>query len=268
VGFRGLRRRVTIASPLGPIHLDLTIDALIDLEPTRRGAHLSRNVEALADAALSAGGTAPSLESLLDGIARALLERHPYATRAWVRAAMVYHVEVEVPGEPGLRGVEPVDVEVSVSRSRGGASEWRVQVAVAGMSVCPSAASTVSEMLGTPREASPSHAQRVIVRGAVTTRGRMVRIEHIARALASAPSAPALTLLKREQEARLVLHAFRNQKLAEDIARDALCALARLAGGCCPEALVEVEVDSMESIHPHNVYVRRADRASGILPLC
>jgi GTP cyclohydrolase-4 len=266
VGFRGLRRRVTIRSPLGPLQLDLVVDALVDLEPSRRGAHLSRNVEALIEAALEAG-EAPSLEEYLDSIAERLLEKHGYASRAWVRARMTYHVPIELP-EAGVSGVEPVEVEVSVSKPRGGRSLWRVQVALAGMSVCPSAASTTSSMLGTPRDLSPSHAQRVIVRGALTTRGRMVRIESIARALSRAPSAPAFTLLKRLEEGRLVLYAFRNQKLAEDIARDALCGLARLAARCCPDALVEVEVESLESIHPHNVYVRRASMASAIAPSC
>ncbi len=255
MGFRGVRLRATIASPLGPLALDLVVDALIDLDPSRRGAHLSRNIEALATA-LEGLRSAASIEALLDEAASRLLEKHPYASRALVRARTTYYVDIEVPGGE-LRGVEPVDVEVSVSRERGGGTLWSVTVALAGMSVCPSAASTISAMIGRPREESPSHAQRVIVRGTVTTRGRFVRIEDIARALASAPSAPAFTLLKRDQEARLILYAFRNQKLAEDIARDALCGLARLARGCCPDSVVEVEVESLESIHPHNVYVRK-----------
>ncbi len=257
---------MTISSPLGPIQLDLTIDALVDLDPARRGAHLSRNVEALAEAALGAP-EAPSLEEFLEAIAERLLDKHDYASRAWVRAEMTYHVELELE-EAGLRGLEPVRVSVSVSRERGGGSLWRVEVELAGMSVCPSAAATTSAALGTPREVSPSHAQRVLVRGAVTTRARMVRIERIASALARAPSAPAFTLLKRDQEARLVIHAFRNQKLAEDIARDALCALARLVAKCCPDAVVEVEVESLESIHPHNVYVKKAASAGSVAPLC
>ena len=261
-----MKLRATIESPLGPLQLDLTVDALIDLDPRQRGAHLSRNIEALADAVVEAS-RAGSIEELLEAAAERLLERHPYASRAYVRARTTYHVEIELP-EAGLRGLEPVVVVVSVSRERGGASRRRVEVALAGMSVCPSAATTTSAMLGTPRETSPSHAQRVIVRGFIETGGEMVRIEDVARILSRAPSAPAFTLLKREQEGRLVIHAFRNQKFAEDIARDALCGLARLALDCCPDALVGVEVDSMESIHPHNVYVRKAFRAREAGGLC
>jgi len=242
------------------------VDALIDLEPARRGAHLSRNIEALADAVVECR-SASSIEELLEGVARRLLDRHPYATRAYVRARTTYYVDLELP-EEGLRGVEPVDVEVSVSRSRDGGGERRVSVAIAGMSVCPSAATTTSQILGTPRESSPSHAQRVIVRGSITSRGGMARIEDVARILSRAPSAPAYTLLKREQEARLVIHAFKNQKFAEDIARDALCGLAGLASRCCPKALVEVEVESLESIHPHNVYVKKMLDASEALRVC
>lgn len=256
MGFKGLRSRIVFNTAEGEIPLDLEINAFIELGGERRGAHLSRNIDALAEAVLETGPSR-SIESFLDKAAARLLEKHPYARRAVVEARTLYYVDLEW---EGIRGKEPVGVSVMVSRDREGGRYWTVSVEVAGLSVCPSAMVETSRITG-GESLSPSHVQRVIVRGKVTTRGVMVRIEDVARALAYSASAPAFTRLKRAEEARLVISAFKNPKLAEDIARDALCKLYGVVGGG-NEAILEVEVESLESIHPHNVYAaRRASTA-------
>jgi len=248
VGFRGVRRRIRIESPAGPIELDVSLDVYVSIGPERRGAHLSRHVEAVDSAASHYG----SLEDYVESVARELLRRHSYADKVRAAARTVYHVEVEF---AGIRGREPVEAQVEVTLDRGGRAERRVAVTVAALTVCPSAQATVAEWLGYERLPAPSHVQRVLVTGRVETRGEMVRIEEVARALWGAASAPAFTLLKRADEARLVVEAHRRPRFAEDVARHAAVALARLLSGRLPgDSTVEVEVVSLESIHPHDVY--------------
>jgi len=248
VGFRNVKRRIRIAAPTGPIELDVNLDVYVSIGPERRGAHLSRHVEAVDSAASSYG----SLEDYVESVARELLRRHSYADRVKAVARTTYHVEVEF---AGIRGVEPVEAQVEVVLDRGGRASRRVAVTVAAMTVCPSAQATISETLDYGQLPAPSHVQRVLVTGKVDTRGGMVRIEEVARALWSATSAPAFTLLKRNDEARLVVEAHRRPRFAEDVARYAAVSLARLLAPRLPgDSLIEVEVTSLESIHPHDVY--------------
>ncbi len=223
----------------------------MDLGPERRGAHLSRNVEALIDA-VNDVGESWSIEAYLDAIAKRLLEKHEYATQAIVKARTIYHVDLEY---AGIRGREPVSVEVRVSRDRAGAKKWAITVEARGMTVCPSSQETIASMKGLDPRTAPGHSQRVILRGTVESRGTMVRIEDIASALFSSFSAPTFTLLKRIEEAKLVVEAFRNPKFLEDVVRDAALRLAeKFRGLVGDDSIIEVEAWSQESIHPHNLY--------------
>ncbi len=253
VGFRGVKRRVVIDSPVGEQHLDLSLDLYVDLYPKRRGVHLSRNIEAL-EKVLGASRSY-SIEGLLRKLAKHLLAVHGYASRASVRAETNYYVELEF---AGVKGVEPVEAAVEVILERGdgviAGEMWSVEVAVKGFNVCPSAQATISSILGVGEGLpAPSHNQRVVLKGRVTTRKVMVRIEDVARALAYSLSAPSFTLLKRPMEARLVVEAHKRPRFAEDVVREAAYRIANLDG--VPEdSIIEVEALSHESIHPHDLY--------------
>jgi len=252
VGFRGVRQRAVIRTPWGPTELDLTIDVYVDVDVTRRGVHLSRNVEAVREALEAVRREAGSLEELMGSVAARLLERHAYARRAVARAATVLYVPVEY---AGIQGVEPVDAAVEVEAGRDGQMLWRVEATVSGMTVCPSAQATISSLTGLDRELSPSHSQKTRLRGSVETRGVMVRIEWVAEELFASLSAPTFTLLKRPQEARLILEAFKRPRLIEDVVREAAYRLARRLAGTAPsDSRLLVEAHSLESIHPHDVY--------------
>ena len=250
VGFRGIRRRVILDTPLGPISLDVSLSLYVDLPGDRRGVHLSRNVEALEEV-LSATGKARSLEEYLEGIASRLLAKHPYASRAWAVAETVYYVDVEY---SGLRSIEPVNVEIEVLLERGGGRRWGVSVEVRGLTVCPSAQETIASLTGLVKGMTPSHMQRVTLKGRVETTGEFVRIEKVARALYRSLSAPAITLLKRNQEAKLIMEALGKPKLVEDVVREAVANIAWELQKLPDDTIIEVEALSMESIHPHDLH--------------
>lgn len=253
VGFRGIRKRILVHGG-GGTTLVASIDVCVGLPPTQRGAHLSRNYYAILEVVGEAEGD-ESIESFLSKIASRLMEKHPYATRAVVEASTNYFVD---PGGWVKPGEEPVDVRVRVERTRERES-WTVQVSVYGMTACPSAQQTLMEMLGHNLRAGPTHSQKARLTLTVTVSpGPLVRIERLARAAFKAFSAPARSVLRRVDEALLVLRAHENPKLAEDVVRDALVEAARVLEdlGYGDETVISAEVESYESIHPQNVVAR------------
>ncbi len=250
VGFRGVRRRVLLDTPRGPLLLYVDLSLYVDVPGDRRGVHLSRSVEVLYDV-LSGEGRSRSLEEYLEGIANRLLDRHSYASRAWASARTTYYVDVEF---EGLTGLEPVNVDIEVMLGRDGVKRWSVSVEVVGLTVCPSAQETIASKLGLDVSIAPSHMQRVLLKGRVATSGAFVRIEKVARALYKSLSAPTLTLLKRHQEAQLVINAFKRPKLVEDVVREAVANMVVELSKLPDDTIIEVEAVSLESIHPHDLY--------------
>ncbi|MEN2999762.1 MAG: GTP cyclohydrolase I FolE2 [Acidilobaceae archaeon] len=252
VGFKDVKRRIRLLTPEGEVTLDVALELYVEISEDRRGAHLSRNMEVLE--VLSGEGR--SIEEYLEEVARKLLEKHAYARKAVARARTVYYVPVEF---EGIKGTEPIHIEAEVQMTKGGGRSWKVSAEVTGMTVCPSALEYAQAAFGE----SVSHMQRVNLRARVVTGGEQVRVEKLARALFASLSAPSISLLKRAEEAKLVREAFRRPKLLEDVVREAaknVVEEAKLRG----DALIEVEAESYESIHPHNLYAYLSARAKDI----
>src|SRR3989337_3456734 len=81
VGVTGVMKPVQIARPNRVVTLPATFDVFVDLPWDQRGAHLSRNLEAIAEI-VDEGVRNPvhSLEDLAARISVKLLEKHDYAT--------------------------------------------------------------------------------------------------------------------------------------------------------------------------------------------
>ncbi len=250
VGFRGVARRVTIRSPLGDLQLTVSLDLFVDIPEERKGAHLSRNVDAI-NLLQAIPEESWSLEGYVDALHSELLDLHPYSASATVTLRTTYWAPARA---FGLEGLEPVGVRLSVTGTRY-SKAYSTSVTVRGMTVCPSAQESVSEMLR-QEGPSPSHVQKVLLRGAIRVPKLVVmRIEDIATCLWSSLSAPSFTLLKKQQEARLVISAFQNPKFAEDVVREATARLwCRFKEVLPQNSMIKAEVLSLESIHPQNVY--------------
>jgi len=252
IGFRGVRRRIVVES-IDKIALDVEIDVCVSIPGDRRGAHLSRNCDAISDAI---GGIerAGSIEDYLEGITVKLMEKHAYAARAEATLRTKYYVKIDF---AGINGVEPVDVEASISLAKGSQQPHRkLKVGLYGMTVCPSAQERIARIFGYDKPA-PSHSQKAYLTVEVAYKGNtIIRIEELARAASKAFSAPTFSLLKREPEARLVYAAHGNPLFAEDVVRNAVARTACLLGSMqMPEdTIIKAEIVSFESIHPHNVY--------------
>ncbi|MFP3080190.1 MAG: GTP cyclohydrolase, FolE2/MptA family [Acidilobus sp.] len=250
IGFRGVLKRILIKSPQGLFAFDAKINVYVDLSSNRKGAHLSRNVDAM-QILDSFPQESWSLEGLAESIHDQLLNLHGYSDSAGVELYTTYWARAAF---EDIESLEPVRVKVAVV---GGRSEktFLTSVSVKGFTVCPSAQRTIADMFNYSSTA-PSHSQKVMLRGSVISRKlHIISIDDIASALWASLSAPAFTLLKRPQEARLVFGAHRNPRFAEDAVREAVRRLRCLVDENLPkDTVLKAEIYSLESIHPHNVF--------------
>ena len=258
VGVRGVRTRFPIRSPLGTFIYEVEVDAYVELPPEKRGAHMSRNIEAFAEAIFEARGEEhATIEAILANIARKLLEKHDYTRRAEVAVKTAYFPDAG----PGRGITEPVDVRLKVVLSREGDEVRELSISLLGFTVCPCAQMTFSVREGTELHRSPSHTQRARLTVAITTRGAgaIPRIDELAELLREAFSAPVLSLLKRKDEYEVIRDAFRRPMFVEDVVRSAV-ELVRdylTARGFPGDTFIRVEAESYESIHPYNAYAMR-----------
>jgi GTP cyclohydrolase-4 len=70
-------------------------------------------------------------------------------------------------------------------------------------------------------------------------------------------SSPTYGILKREDEAKVVLDAHRNPKFVEDVVRDILGKLLERYADMPDSVHVTVRSESEESIHKHNAFAER-----------
>lgn len=70
-------------------------------------------------------------------------------------------------------------------------------------------------------------------------------------------SSPTYSILKRKEEAELVLQAHTKPKFVEDVVRDILSAVLKRYKDLPDEVLVIARSESEESIHKHNAFAER-----------
>ncbi len=257
VGVKGVKRRIRIYSPTETLSYDIKLDAYVDLPKDQRGIHMSRNIEVILEAIDEASsGKFSTLEELLEAICHRLLDKHSYASKAEVHGETTYFYKAEVFDNEIY---EAADVRLRVSVDKSGGIKWCTGVTIEGMTVCPCAQAMYSDLEGTELFRSPSHTQRAKLFVGVETTGRVARIEWLINSAINAFSAPTISLLKREDEYKLIKRAFENARFIEDVVRNALYNIAvKLIKEKFPEETkIIVKGESFESIHPFNAYAYR-----------
>jgi len=214
------------------------VEITIDLDRKRKGVHMSRLVEAIAEAVEE---EADRTHSSIEGLGRSILERlglrHPYR-RGEVRMSMDFMTERRTP-VTGKKTMEAHDVEVSVSKD-GGRYGKRLKVSVLGSTVCPHS----MEAAGKP------HIQRAIGELEVSSDyGRKIALEDMVVCVEESFSSEAYTLLKTEDETYVVDKMYANPKFVEDVAREIIHNAKKRFRGC----RIRSKVISQESIHRHDV---------------
>jgi len=262
VGVTGVVKPVQIARTNKVVTLTTTFDVFVDLPWDQRGAHLSRNLEAIGEIVDEAvRNPVHSLEDLTEKIGVLLLEKHAYATDGEVWATADYFLEKTTP--MGRKSLEPYKLVARANTHRGNRIEVRksVGVEVVGMTACPCAMETI-------REDNPAYAS---VKGPIITHnqrnrtslvleepsGSDIEADDLIAIVEASVSAPTFEVLKRPDEGRLVELAHARPRFVEDVVREVLSRVLQKYSDLPDDARVKVKSDSEESIHKHNAVAER-----------
>jgi len=268
VGLSGIRKPLVVDRKDRSNSLSVTFDVAVDLPAGRKGSDLSRNAEILAEVVdASVHRPVSSLESACSAIARELLVRHEYATEASVRASAEYFLRKGVSED--RRSFEEYTLLARASATRpadGGPVRLTrtVGAEAVGMTACPCAMETCRDALleEFPELATPRFASLPIVTHNQRNRTQLlvelaedvdVEVDDLISAIEAAQSSPTYAILKRGDEAKVVLAAHRNPKFVEDVLRDLLASLPARFPALADETGVEARTVSEESIHKYNV---------------
>ena len=263
VGVSGVAKPVQVKRPSRAVTLTTRFDVFVDLPWDQRGAHLSRNLEAVSEIVdESVRNPVHSLEEMAARIAEKLLEKHEYATYGEVSATAEYFLEKRTPlGRPSL---EPFTLLARAEARRGPAIEVRksIGVQVLGMTACPCAMETIREV--NPAYAALrgvpiiTHNQRN--RTTLTLeepRGYDIEADDLVDIVEASVSAPTYGMLKRPDEGKLVEIAHERPRFVEDVVREVLGRVLERYRDLPDEMAVSVRSTSEESIHKHDAVAER-----------
>ncbi len=261
VGVTGVKRLIPIKRPNKETltQLNVTMDLFVDLPATQKGSHMSRNLELIAKLVDTHIQTpVPDLETFCATTAELLLTKHEYATFSEVKAEADYFYDVIYPS--GQQGTEPCSLIAEARTRRGGGMRKLIGVRVLGMTACPCAMEVVRTLTELARDCpAPTHNQRNIgtLMIEVPSSHNLVDADDLITIVEDSFSSPTYSLLKRREEAELVLRAHEKPKFVEDVVRDMLKKILEKYKNLPDEVLVIARSESEESIHKHNAYAER-----------
>ncbi len=266
VGVTGVVKPVLVHRNGRDNHLTARMDIFVDLPSTQRGSHMSRSIEVVTEMIEDSIRTkVSSLEDLAAKICKELLDRHEYASFAEVRMSADYFLERRPDG--GKTSLEQFKLMAKATAMRGNGLMKQIGVEVAGMTACPCAQETVRALMYSEmpelerldgRLAVASHNQRNRTTLMVEVPEEVkVEADDLIEIVESSLSSPSYGILKRSDEAAVVLTAHRNPKFVEDVVRDILGKLLERYPDLDDSVHVEVRSESEESIHKHNAFAER-----------
>jgi len=263
VGVTGVMKPVQIARTNKVVTLTTTFDVFVDLPWDQRGAHLSRNLEAIGEI-VDEGVRNPaySLEDLTAKISVKLMEKHPYATSGEVWARSDYFLEKTTP--MGRTSLEPYKLVARAVARRGKHVDVRKSIGIeaVGMTACPCAMETIREenpayasLKGTPIITHNQRNRTSLV--LEEPEGSEIEADDLVAIVESSMSAPTYEVLKRPDEGRLVQMAHERPRFVEDVVREVLGRVLQKYKDLPDDVLVKVKSDSEESIHKHDAVAER-----------
>ncbi len=261
-----------------PIVLISVFDIFVDLPSDRKGANLSRNFEAI-DEVLEKAVNLPvyEIEELCSDVARSLLNRHEYATRAEVIMRSEYVVKRESPATK-MECQEVVDIFAESTAIRGKNDSITVNkligAEVMGMTACPCAQEIMREnaqnellALGIDEKTVATFLHKVPMsthnqrgRGIISIKvgGDIdVSLEMIIEIIENSMSTSIFELLKRSDEAVVVERAHKNPKFVEDCVRTMAKNIVQTFTHLPDDAVITIKQINEESIHRHNAFAER-----------
>ena len=263
VGVTGVKKPVTVKRGKKTVTLTCDIDVFVDLPSSQKGSHMSRNLEVIAEIVdQSVREPVTGLETLSANICRSLLERHEYASYSEVNLKADYFLERT--GLSGRKTLEAYKLIAKAVNRRNNGLKKLIGVEVIGMTACPCAMETLREELQGKvtfeRGKVPmiTHNQRNITTVMIEVPEEYdVEANDLIEIVEKSVSSPTFEILKRSEEAKVVLAAHENPKFVEDVVREILARILDNYSNLPDDVIVTVRSESEESIHKHNAFAER-----------
>ncbi len=275
VGAKGIKKLVQVLREgKRPIILISNFDVFVDLPPHLKGANLSRNFEVV-DEVIEALTSKPikNIEMLVVEIAKNLLEKHEYASKAEVLMTSELIMRKRTP-VTRQRTQEVVKIFSEAKLSRDGDQIVFVGVEVTGITACPCAQELVKakatddllkagfskEQIKRIFEVVPiaTHNQRGKAMIKVQVNERFsVPIDKLIEIAKASMSYETFEILKRGDELEVVSKAHKNPRFVEDSVRIMAVKLLETFPEIPDDILVFLRQENEESIHQHNVIAER-----------
>ena len=278
VGVTGVKKLVKVerGNDERPVVLISNFEVFVDLPSDRKGANLSRNFEVI-DEVLEEAINCPvyEIEELCGEIAKRLLSRHEYASRAEVKMKSEYIVRRQTPvTKVNCQEVVDIFAEAVARAGPTGYVRKTVGAEVLGMTACPCAQEIMKEQVrqeltkaGLSMQVASELAERLPVathnqrgRGSISVEvhdRRCVSIDRIIKIIEESMSSKVYGLLKRPDEAVVVRRAHSNPKFVEDCVRTMAQKLVEAFSDLPDDAAVTLKQINEESIHQHNAFAER-----------
>jgi GTP cyclohydrolase-4 len=259
VGVTGVKKPVQVQR--GKLRTTLTciFDVFVDLPSVQKGSHLSRNLELIAEVVEnSLCKPVKGIEDLAACMCRDLLERHEYATVSEVNIHADYFLERKAPG--GRKTTESYTLMSRATLKKGASVRKMIGVKVIGMTACPCAMETVQDIKKNAKVgcANITHNQRNVCTLMIEVPEHCeVEANDLIDIAEASFSSPTYEILKRSEEAQVVIVAHDNPKFVEDVVRGNLQLILEKYTKLPDEAMVTVRSESEESIHKHNAFAER-----------
>ena len=260
VGVTEVKKPVIVRRPNREVTLIVDFDLFVDLTAELKASHMSRNLEVLSSVIDdSVREPVTGLEELGAQICRELLVRHEYANCSEVCMTADYFLERgRGNGRTSLESYKP---KASAMAQKNGQTTKCIGVEVTGMTACPCAMEEVKAMHGRGDEdvtLSITHNQRNVTSLSLEVPAdRPLEADRLIHIVERCLSSPTFEILKRADEAQVVIDAHSNPKFVEDVVRDVLHEVLEEYKDLPDDVKVSVKSVSYESIHKHNAYAER-----------
>ena len=274
VGVTGVEKVVRIRANGSEQLFYAELDCFVDLNPTQKGAHMSRFEETVNEAIDEVVlGEAFKAETLATHIAERVRERQE-SLRAEVRIAARYPEHKSAPAT-GSRTQEIYTLLGSAVASARGTRRL-VGVEAQGMTACPCAQEMVAERSRERLEAdgfSSDDIERIFEHVPVATHNQRgvgtlqvgcpelcdepIEAKTLLAIVESSMSSEIYELLKRPDEAAVVEKAHARPRFVEDCVREMVRMAVEEFGRLGDSAFVMARQENFETIHKHNVVAER-----------
>ncbi|MBS3816410.1 MAG: GTP cyclohydrolase I FolE2 [Candidatus Thermoplasmatota archaeon] len=266
VGVTGVKKPIEVKRPWGSRTLNATLDIYVDLPSDQKGSHMSRNVEVTSEIVdKTVREPVEGLENLASTMCGQLLDKHEYASYSEVDIHADYFLEKESP--KGRTSLENYQIRAKAEGRRNSRIRKYIGVTAIGMNTCPCAMEGTREKL---KETHPEMANDLDEIPVITHNQRNettamlevpaekeVEVNDLIEIIESSLSSPTHEILKREDEAEIVIQAHENPKFVEDVVREILSKVLERYDDFPGSTHIEVKSESEESIHKHNALAER-----------